>query len=144
MLRCIFSVLNCRAHVEYRMRGSVGLSSVPRENGVFHPLIDLFNKNRTTIDIPLEMSVPQKVYVDGRHYKNSPQLRRVSKLYFRSVLMLWHFAYYSYHISEVQKDYENVPLDEVLFKHWTPSYTAKALFTENSMNPDSDSIACAQ
>lgn len=131
LLPCLCSVLNCRAHLPYRMRDTVGLPTVPKENRVFHPLIDLFNRKRATVDIPLEMSAPQKVYVDGRHFAGNVHRRRVNKLYFRSILLLWQFAYYAYRISEVPEDYKDIPLDKILFKHWIPTYVATVLLTEN-------------
>ena len=87
-----------------------------------------------TVDIPLEMrDVGGEIYVDGRQFKGSPRLERVHRLYFRSALVLWQFAYYAYRISDLMDDYTNIPLDEVLFKHFIPSYVGTALFTENGM-----------
>ncbi|KAL8451185.1 hypothetical protein Emag_002859 [Eimeria magna] len=126
------TLLNCRAHVLYNERKTVGLPTVPVEKRPVSPLISFFNEKSTTIDIPLEMEVPQTVYIDGRHFEDDPRRRRVNRLYFRSVLMLWHFAFIAYRVAEQREDYERKPLDQVLFKHWILTYLGKMVLTERA------------
>ncbi|KAL8435258.1 hypothetical protein ACSSS7_002604 [Eimeria intestinalis] len=142
--RHVFSLLlllNCRAFLVYNERSTVGLPTVPVAKRPVSPLISFFNEKSATIDIPLEIKVPQKVYIDGRHFEGNPRLRRIYRLYFRSILVLWHFAFIAYRISEQREDYERKRLDQVLFKHWVLTYVGKMLLTERApMHADGDSL----
>lgn len=128
---CVRLVMNCRAYTKYRQRSTWGLSTLPHKSAPRNPLHTFFSRHRGSIDIPLEMRAPQTVYIDGRHYSNKPRLRRISRLYFRSILMLWQFAYGAYKLSEMRDDFIDTPLDQLLFNHWAPSYAGSILFTEN-------------
>ncbi|KAL8444017.1 hypothetical protein Emed_006430 [Eimeria media] len=126
------TLLNCRAHVLYNERRTVGLPTVPVERRPVSPLVAFFNEKKATVDIPLEMEVPQRVYVDGRHYEGNTRRRRVNLLYFRSILVLWQFAFMAYRVDEQREDYERKPLDKVLFKHWILTYLGKIMLTERA------------
>ncbi|KAL8272392.1 hypothetical protein Esti_003682 [Eimeria stiedai] len=133
------TLFNCRAHVFYNERKTVGLPAVPVAKRLVSPLISFFNEKKATIDIPLEMEVPQKVYIDGRHFKDKPRLRRINLLYFRSICFLFQFVFAAYRISELAEDYEQKPLDQVLFNHWIPTYVSKINLTERApMHADAD------
>ncbi|OEH78369.1 lipase domain-containing protein [Cyclospora cayetanensis] len=125
------ALLNCRAHLPYRQVGNLGMQTVPFEAQLESPLVDFFNRHRASVDLPLEMTAPQKIFVDGRHYAGEPKKRRINRVYFRSVLVLWQFAFHAYRISDQFEDYARLSLPKLLFKHWVPTYVGTALLTHN-------------